>query len=212
MNFDANTLSTLMQLLSAISPTNRGVCGDPVKPAQSEHARESGHSEYSGTTNRSANNGSSASTQSVFAMQNGLGEMSDLFGQQEKKAQSAPSSNPMSALLEMMTGSQSNGTDMMSSLMPMLMNMMSSKAKTANAQPSHTKAHPNKNADINAKYENTQKKNNDNSSDTYPTDRGACGDNKKTQPLKDKYEPIAFAGYSLISALNKLYCSKCAVR
>ena len=192
MNFDANTLSTLMQLLSAIAPT---------KKAQSDHTREDGYRDFYSPNNGNTRNGSNAGVQSVFAMQNGLGERTDLFGQPETKAQNVSSSNPMSALLEMMAGKQSGGTDMMSTLMPMLMNMMNTKTKTASAQPSQTNASSDRKefSDNVAKYDNAQNKKIDNS--IY----------KKTQPLKDKYEPIAFAGYSLISALNKLYCSKNAV-
>ncbi|MDE6060949.1 MAG: hypothetical protein K2G31_05730 [Clostridia bacterium] len=204
MNFDVNTLSTLMQMMSAMKP----------------RADESPKPQENSMENKNREN------PSVFAMQNGLGDTVEIGGSKKAESKKSPSQNasmgnPMAAILEMLTGSksQSGGGDMMSTLMPMLMNMMG--GRQAQAQSSQNAQGSNNNSSGgNTGYNQNSNNNNannqnSNSSDVKGSDveaRNEKAENNykmKTQPTHDKYEPIAFAGYTLISALNKLYIAKC---
>ncbi len=171
MNFDINMLSTLMQMLGA----------------QKNKNENTSHEEAADTGERTANKNAS-----VFAAQNGLGQRVSFGDSEPKPKRSNAQANPLSSMLEMMTGNTSSGGgDMMSSLMPMLLNMMSGN-KTAAAQSAPKQE--NKKSDTNG----------DMAEKTASPPKG----NMKTQPhSQDKYEPIAFAGYALISTLNKLYTS-----
>ncbi len=176
MNFDINTLSTLMKMMGS------------MRPSQTED-RSRDSREYSDSR-------AGQSAASVFAMQNGLGQKVE-FGSEPKKSEQKKSVNPMQSMLEMMTGAKPSegGSDMMSSLLPMLMNMMGARnqASAANVNGQNT---PQSNAKA---AENENNKN---------TESSKAESNIKTQPVKDKFEPIAFAGYALISALNRLYIAK----
>lgn len=210
MNFDVNTLSALMQMMSAMKPR----ADEAPKPQDNSSASKS------------------RENPSVFAMQNGLGETVEIGGKKSEKQNSQSQSNvmgnPMAAMLEMLTGSksQNNGGDMLSSLMPMLMNMMGGRQaqaqSTQNAQNSNHnyssgKTGYNQNSNGNsadnqsANTINAQNSNPFNAQDSNVENRNNKTENNckmKTQPTQDKYEPIAFAGYTLISALNKLYIAK----
>lgn len=253
MNFDANTLSTLMQLLGAQKQQNnnqgnvsyaseRDRCADNNDNYGNGYDNARSYNDfgnnYGGGYNQNQRN---TSAQSVFAMQNGLGAKVDFFEKSDKKSPQNNSSssigstsdssnpnassfnssaansmfgaNPMSALLEMMMGKSSGGanTDMLSSLLPMLMNMMNSKQGQAQAaQASKSKEEP-------KQEESRQKESKDEDkceqAESRKESTSDCEKQKncnmKTQPYRnDKFEPIAFAGYTLISALNKLYMSK----
>lgn len=168
MNFDMNTLSALMQFMSAQKP----------QPTRNEDERD--NSDYPPEPQNNA---------SVFAMQNGLGQRVDFEEKPKKQRQSQ--TNPMSSLLNMMTGGKAEamGGGDMSSLMPMLLNMMSGK----NNKPAQAASAPQEKSDDKVEKKSETK----------------ADKNEKTQSVaRDKYEPIAFAGYALISALNKLYISK----
>lgn len=217
MNFDVNTLSALMQCMSAMKPRAEECTGgdaDARKTAERKNA-------------------------SVFAMQNGLGDTVEIVGNKKSENQKkATQSNPMSMLLEMMTGAKpQEGGDMMSQLMPMLLNMMSghsqNKASTAGSGQSSADANTNiKNEPPKSSYKtadgrdgNTACENSSPSNAALKNDCGyganmkntqnekdlnrEYGANAKTQPNRiNIYAPIAFAGYTLISALNKLYLAK----
>ncbi len=183
MNFDINTLSTLMKMMGSMKPTQ-----------SDERSRDP--REYAETDNRSGQ-----SSASVFAMQNGLGQKVE-FGSEPRKSEPQKNVNPMQSILEMMTGTKSSdgGSDMMSSLLPMFLNMMGGRnqASAASVKPQQPSEQNN------TKTEPAANENNKNAADAQKER------NTKTQPLKkDKFEPIAFAGYALISALNRLYIAKC---
>lgn len=221
MNFDMNTLSALMQLMSAqktqSAPPNN--CdSDYNYDTRANYGYNNGQSRNS--TDGYAN--ASKTTASVFAMQNGLGQRIEFGTSPQPKKQTFynNAANPMAALIEMMTGKSGGNGDMMSNLMPMLMNIMSGK-NTQNAQNSaqnQNKTNGRPNGNTNDKNGNTVP-----AADNAPTpetninNRNNCEnatdknikEYAKTQPAsRDKYEPIAFAGYALISALNKLFVSK----
>ena len=205
MNFDVNTLSTLMQLMSA------------QKPRESDDA-----SRTNGADNVYNNRiGTQGQTQSVFAMQNGLGQHVDISSKPEKKSQ--PTSNPMSAIFDMMSGKGGSGNaDMMSSLMPMLMNMMSKPAQVAENGNKNKSDKSNQSFEQKLKNAMDSASGNDNGSkqvnkgDNAQSVDNACNEkaqNRQSNQVKsdlprDKYSPISFAGYALICSLNKLYMSK----
>lgn len=177
MNFDINMLSTLMQMLGA----------QKQQPARSENygGSDTNAAQYDNSTRGKQN-------KSVFAMQNGLGDRVDFETKQQKKEQTL---NPMASILEMMTGKGAGQSgDMMSSLMPMLMNAMSSNNKNTQ-KTSSSKTNSAESAS------QTSAKNNDENLK-----------NKQSKPVNLKksrlFEPIYFAGYPMISALNRLYLSK----
>ena len=202
MNFDVNTISTLMQMFSA------------MKPPASESPK----------MQDDASVGKGGENVSVFAMQNGLGERVDIGGSKKsenKKSspQGAAMGNPMAAMLEMMTGSKAQGGsgDMLSTLMPMLMNVMGGRQTGAQANKTAQNSSNNFGGDQSVGNQN-QSANNQNQRDNSNSRQSSSeevekSNNKnnckpKPQPTHDKYEPIAFAGYTLISALNKLYIAK----
>lgn len=216
MNFDANTLSMLMQLMGSQKPRENEV---PY------HANDNTANHY-----RNAPSGQNQS-QSVFAMQNGLGQRVDLEPKPEKQSQST--SNPMSAIFDMMSGKGGGtGTDMMSNLFPMFMNMMSKPAQVASGAPKN-EAKPNQNFEqkLKAAMDNANgnggNSNNQGNVDNRPSDikrsdapvesdfdkRRKEAQNRQSNGAKshinyDKYSPISFAGYPLICSLNKLYTAK----
>lgn len=191
MNFDANTLSTLMKLMGAMKPS---------RPEEREDKYDDRSSEK---------NANSTASVSVFAMQNGLGQKVEIGGSKQKSEARRPA-GPMASILEMMTGgggSGDSGGDMMSTLMPMLMNMMNMKNQPQN-QTSKAACENNnpKNASDN-RQSNDEKYNENGSQRTGGSqNKNTTSADMKTQPSrKNMFEPIAFAGYTLISALNKLY-------
>ncbi len=129
MNFDVNTLSTLMQLMNSQrpkepeTPPSQNVGGDGYN---SSAYRENGYASQSQSE--------PMPQQSLFAMQNGLGQRIDLSPKQEKRQTAQPSSNPMSSLFDMMAGKSSGGGDALTSFMPMLMNMLGANKNAQVAQ------------------------------------------------------------------------------
>ncbi|MCM1306270.1 MAG: hypothetical protein NC037_01400 [Bacteroides sp.] len=185
MNFDSNMLNTLIQLLGAQKPRENADSGD----------------------DRSYKNASDSQgqSQSVFAMQNGLGKRVNLDG--EKKSASA---NPLSAIFDSMGGKGGNG-DMMSNLMPMLLNMMSKPAQVANANKDDNFKQKLKNAVSDADKNNLKGDDDrvDNAADLYDENvKNRQSNYTKSYAPHDKYSPILFAGYTLVCLLNKLYMAK----
>lgn len=183
MNFDANMISMLMQMLG--SQTKQSEQRDSVQRENSQNYRDG---TPIGQNDKPAN-------PSVFAMQNGLGERIDFSPKPEKKQQANNMSNPMSSLLEMMGGKTSSDNNSMANLMPMLMNMMG--------------ARPQQNANTASKKEESEAKIKQNSAEQENAkNRQSNVVKSKINKTRDRYDPITFAGYTLISALNKLYISK----
>lgn len=178
MNFDLNMLSSLMQLLGSGSPSQR------QEPAAQRQEPARGE-------NKSA---------SPFARENGIGEKVDIGAGEQKM--SPP--NPMANILDALGGKPASG-DMMSALLPMLMNMFK-KTETPNASPAANAAPTSKDEEQRAKCA---------SADVAPKSHTATKtDNceissQNRRPLADAeiFSPISFAGYALISALNILYHS-----
>ena len=210
MNFDINTLSTLMQMMGS------------QKPRESEQ-----HTNIGANYNANYNNYNYAgakdpsqmaqnTSQSVFAMQNGLGQRVDIEPKTEKKSSSA---NPMSALFDMMSGGKGGSGDMMSSLMPMFMNMMSSKPAKVAGGSNNAKETNNdfeqklKEAMDNASGNDSKQVDNGNNAKNVNNKNNENMQNRQSTQVKrdyphDRYSPISFAGYALICSLHKLYMSK----
>ena len=128
--------------------------------------------------------------------------------------------NPMLAMLQLMQGQNGAGNNM-TAMLPMLMSFMQKpNATTKSAQNDTKDKTDNKDSD----NFNTNKRNGNakDSRNAPHTDIGQNNEHKKddsqnnsfertqynqkqTQRDRDFFSPIAFAGYSLISALNKLY-------
>ena len=142
-----------------------------------------------------------SSVQNAFYAQNGIGEQVRIDFSQSK--QKSPldildaGQNPMLSLLKSLGG----GKNDMSSMLPMLMSLMS--------KPSQKSAKP---CDDDSRSAPTSQ--NGNKNDTAPPSnsqsstegnqnvkKDACND-KKTQ--RDDFEPVAFAGYEVISTLAAL--------
>ncbi len=253
MNFDANTLSALMQMLGTPKTPNTDTYGGSNDADRAKSSYNDGHGGYEQNRSYTNERGRSGYTaQSVFAMQNGLGEQIDIDGKtrEESKRKSASqtsaNTNPMASLLSMMSGGSGTGGtngDMMSAFMPMFLNMMNGKQNVAAAsqkpQPSADKsAEHNPQSDTSdedlkkykkmfdemLKKEQESLKNEKEPCSTTDSDAensdGIPKQNKrqnekayeKTQPSRaDMFAPIAFAGYTLISALNRLYSAKRAL-
>ena len=128
--------------------------------------------------------------------------------------------NPMLAMLQLMQGQNGAGNNM-TAMLPMLMSLMQKpNATTKSAQNSDTnkaeykntknhdtnKRNSNINDTRNAPHadidETNEQKNVDSKNDNFNKTKYS---QKQTQRDKDFFSPIAFAGYSLISALNKLF-------
>lgn len=171
------------------------------------------------------NNGKQAYETTSFAIENGIGE-SVKFEQPKRNSETAQA-NPLLSLLQMMQGGSSqamqnglqqviqNGasqnSDVMSSMLPLLMNLL----KKPSPQPNNTNVNDNVNVSKTNTDDKDMPKNNisnadiqENTKDTpQQTHKNVTDDNSakhnKTQP--SFFKPIAFAGYELMSALCKLY-------
>ncbi len=194
MNFDVNTLSTLMQFMGSAKPTENAKPQEPPAAAQDKPM-----------------------SRSVFAMQNGLGERVD-FNDSRQKSESTKQAAPnmqLSSLLEMMSGNKSGKQGDMSAMLPLLMGLMGGRGgqggndmsamlpmlmKLMGGQNSQQKPAP----ETNKKEEPK--------SETKPKEQTKDDKPQQAQIKKDKYDPISFAGYAMISALNKLYVSQFKAR
>lgn len=175
MNLDLNTLSAFMQLLGNNAPAPKRQ--EYAAPRQ-EHARD----------NKFA---------SPFARENGIGEKVEFGGASDKKT---PPQNPMASILDALSGKPANG-DMMSALLPTLMNMLK-KPDAPAASPAANNVPQSKNEESRAKCASAAQGN-----QAAPVVDVSPA--KSARPLTDAeiFSPISFAGYALISALNILYHS-----
>ena len=227
MNFDINTLSTLLQMMKGTIPNQASA------QASTQGYSQSGSQEY----NQSGNQGYPQSfarpysppprrvETSDFIKQNGIGEKVD-FGVKPSGQPSGGNANPMMGLLDMMTGGKTDG---MSSLMPMLMNMIGRPKNTSaggqeyakqQAAGNHKDSAAGSASAASATFDDAnrqsppheQHKNNDfrpgAENAQYAQDESRNQKQKKPLNSRDRYSPITFAGYTLISALNQLYNAK----
>ena len=210
MNFDVNTLSTLMQLMNSQRPKE-----PETPPSQNVGGDGYNNSAYRENGYASQSQSEPMPQQSLFAMQNGLGQRIDLSPKQEKRQTAQPSSNPMSSLFDMMAGKSSGGGDALTSLMPMLMNMMGANknAQVAQNNASNLQRGSNDRSSFEQKLKESNEKadNAQSSHETNASNKDSGEQAKKHTSIKnsrDRYEPITFAGYTLISSLNKLFVAK----
>ncbi len=164
--------------------------GKPTSGAKSEPAREQNASISS------------------FAKENGIGQKVEISGIEPQ----APAS-PLSGILEMMGAKPSGNGDAMSALMPMLMNMLKKPESTAKNSS---------NQEIDQKMSAQDSQNSPTPGSDLrkaPFDPAKNIGNFRTQEELstdlengEKFSPIAFAGYALISALNILYHAVAAPR
>lgn len=186
-----------------------------VSAMQTEFARNNGIGEkinlnFDGNTDKNdrQNDGQPAQTQGIGGNQSA----------QNNFFQNLSSQNPMFALLQMMQGAK--GSDMSSALMPLIMNMMSPKGgkdmqekeKNQNSQDkdngtSASKNDLNKNDVAGNEGCDTPDKNSADKkfSQKFSNDHSRENANKNKKTQTDIFNPIAFAGYELMSALCKLY-------
>ncbi len=209
MNFDVNTLSTLMQLMNSQRPKE-----PETPPSQNVGVDSYNNSAYRENGYASQSQSEPMPQQSLFAMQNGLGQRIDLSPKQEKRQTAQPSSNPMSSLFDMMAGKSSGGGDALTSLMPMLMNMMGANknAQVAQSNASNQQRGSNNLSSFEQKLKEAKEKA-DNAQSSHETnasnkDSGEQAKHTSIKNSRDRYEPITFAGYTLISSLNKLFIAK----
>ena len=210
MNFDVNTLSTLMQLMNSQRPKE-----PETPPSQNVGVDSYNNSAYRENGYASQSQSEPMPQQSLFAMQNGLGQRIDLSPKQEKRQTAQPSSNPMSSLFDMMAGKGTGGGDALTSLMPMLMNMMGANknAQVAQNNASNQQHGSNKLSSFEQKLKEAKEKADSaqSSHETNASNKDSGEQAKKHTSIKnsrDRYEPITFAGYTLISSLNKLFIAK----
>lgn len=192
MNFDANTIATLMQLLNA--------------DKQGGNAENSACSAPKTVSTQSVDK---SSVQSAFYAQNGIGEPVRIdFSQSKPKSPLDMLDAGQSPMLSMLK-SLSGGKNDVSSMLPMLMSLMSKQSKSAkpcedNSQSTQKSKNGSQNDAQNGNQDapmppsdcQNSANNNPNGSSTAPYG------NKKTQ--RDVFEPVAFAGYEVVSTLAAL--------
>lgn len=184
MNFDANTIATLMQLLNA-----------------DKQVGNAENNAYNAPKTASTQSVDKSNVQNAFYAQNGIGEQVRIdFSQSKQKSpldMLDAGQNPMLSLLKSLGG----GKNDMSSMLPMLMSLMSKPSQKSakpcddNSQSAPTSQNDNKN-------DTNQPSGSQNSTEgNQDVKKDACND-KKTQ--RDVFEPVAFAGYEVISTLAAL--------
>lgn len=184
MNFDANTIATLMQLLNA--------------------DKQFGNAEnnaYNAQKTASTQSVDKSSVQNAFYAQNGIGEQVRIdFSQSKPKSpldMLDAGQNPMLSLLKSLGG----GKNDMSSMLPMLMSLMS-KPSQKSAKPCDDESQSAPTSQNGNKNDTAPPSNSQNSAEgNQNVKKDACND-KKTQ--RDVFEPVAFAGYEVISTLAAL--------
>ncbi len=214
MNFDVNTISTLIKTFSSINgQQNESHAAENQAhraPSQSQRAQNASYNDAKRSTMAFGDRDEYRFNISPFVSQNGIGEQiddvvhafstkNDAESAQEQndsgafesilKAfanQTSQEQSSMLPLFEIIKGMASNKKGDISSLLPMIMSLMQSKSQQT------------------FKKEGAQDKS---QSTNHANDKI---DNKKTQPL-GKYSPIAFAGYPTLCALHKLV-SACYTR
>lgn len=182
MNLDMNTISMLMQLLTQKNGDNKAQNTAQEPPnEQYTHVRMQ-DDKYTET--------------SAFARQNGIGEKTRLdFSNIERQndgkfdfIKNMAAQNPMFALL----GNMQNGKTDVSSMLPLVMSMMQ-KSKTEK-----------KNDD--SASERNDEKNKSDAADSSVTASKIENENAslKTETQREVFDPVAFAGYEVISYLCSL--------
>ncbi len=182
MNLDMNTISMLMQLLTQKNGDNKAQNTAQEPPnEQYTHVRMQ-DDKYTET--------------SAFARQNGIGEKTRLdFSNIERQndgkfdfIKNMAAQNPMFALL----GNMQNGKADVSSILPLVMSMMQ-KSKTEK-----------KNDD--SASERNDEKNKSDACDSSVTESKIENENAnlKTETQREVFDPVAFAGYEVISYLCSL--------
>lgn len=180
MNFDVNTLASLMQ---AIKPSSNGAKDDiPQQKRQGEQS----------------------SAKSPFCAQNGLGEQirwdTDESGGEKKNAfadimGNLAKQNPMFSLVGAMQGGKGD----MSSLLPVIMSLMqpkSPKSEEKNGTKAKNDAH-------------SSEKRTESSPEQATAVSRECGNKdseniEKEKTQRDVFAPVAFAGYEILSKLCAL--------
>ena len=185
MNFDANTIATLMQLLN------------PDK--QVGNAENNAYNAQKTVSTQSVDK---SNVQNAFYVQNGIGEQVRIdFSQSKPKSpldMLDAGQNPMLSLLKSLGG----GKNDMSSMLPMLMSLMSKPSQKSakpcddNSQSAPTSQNGNKNDNIPPSNSENSAEGNQNAQKDAPYS------DKKTQ--RDVFEPVAFAGYEVVSTLAAL--------
>ena len=190
MNFDANTIATLMQLLN------------PDKQVGNAE-----NNAYNAQKTASTQSVDKSNVQNAFYVQNGIGEQVRIdFSQSKPKSpldMLDAEQNPMLSLLKSHGGGKSD----MSSMLPMLMSLMSKPSQKSakpcddNSQSAPTSQNGNKKDNIpSSNSENSAKGNQNAQKDAPYSDKKTI--DKKTQ--RDVFEPVAFAGYEVVSTLAAL--------
>lgn len=182
MNLDMNTISILMQLLTQKNGDNK---------AQNT-AQEPPNEQYTHVRMQD----DKYTEPSAFARQNGIGEKTRLdFSNIERQndgkfdfIKNMAAQNPMFALL----GNMQNGKADVSSMLPLVMSMMQ-KSKTEK-----------KNDD--SASERNDEKNKSDAADSSVTASKIENENAslKTETQREVFDPVAFAGYEVISYLCSL--------
>lgn len=181
MNFDVNTLASLMQ---AIKPSSNGAKDDIP------HQQRQGYQ---------------SSAKSPFCAQNGLGEQirwdTDESGGEKKNAfadimGNLAKQNPMFSLVSAMQGTKGD----MSSLLPVIMSLM---------QPKSPRSEEKNGAKVKNDTHSSEKR--AESSPEQAIVSKECGNNnseniekEKEKTQRDVFAPVAFAGYEILSKLCAL--------
>ncbi len=179
MNFDVNTLASLMQ---AINPSSNGAKGDiPQQNRQGERS----------------------SAKSPFCAQNGLGEQirwdTDEIGGEKKNAFSdiignLAKQNPMFSLVSAMQGGKGD----MSSLLPVIMSLM---------QPKKPKSEEKNGARVESDAHSSEKCAESIPEQAIVSKERGNKDSEnieKEKTQRDVFAPVAFAGYEILSKLCAL--------
>lgn len=179
MNFDVNTLASLMQ---AIKPSSNGAKGDiPHQQRQGEQS----------------------SAKSPFCAQNGLGEQirwdTDESGAEKKNAfadimENLAKQNPMFSLVGAMQGTKGD----MSSLFPVIMSLM---------QPKKPKSEEKNGARVESDAHSSEKRVESSPEQAIVSKERGNKDSEnieKEKTQRDVFAPVAFAGYEILSKLCAL--------
>lgn len=192
MNFDVNLLSNLMQMFAGRSQANMGGGMQNYPPTNSgTNAQNSGgynnqstqqnryangqtnaynSADYNNTggqnTDYRENTGKQAYETTSFAIENGIGE--SVRFEQPKRNNETSQANPMLSLLQMMQGgSPMQSSDAMSSMLPLLMNLMKKPSPQPNINGNEKNADKNENQQSGV---NTDISRNQNQSNQYAND------------------------------------------
>lgn len=139
----------------------------------------------------------------AFAAQNGLGQRAEIFSSDAQRsgergakvgASNSGGQNQMATLLNLLTGGAPSDGGMLS-MLPTLMNLFKGKPESQKNAPTD------ENAKSGTHPERSEKEEHDELNDSAKFRR-------KCSRGDDKFQPVIFAGYALISALNKLYNDK----